>query len=124
MTDQEWFELAQEQLEALESTARAELAAFEAPPTGDQATRRREVRRRARIEKLDEYLHHYVDQVTRAREALADEPRAGRAVYHSLMAGVFSQFSHTVDVREDRRGKRESAIETNYKKNYRKKNPA
>lgn len=118
-TEQEWLARANEQLASFESTIGEELDKLQRPPAGDQAARRRELRRRARIELLPRYLRDCLDQVRRTREALNENPQAGRAVYHALMAGVLSQYSHAADVRASRVTKREGGIEGN----HRKKNP-
>lgn len=114
--EREWFERAIAQLDAFESAARSKLEALSSPPQGDQAARRRELRRRARIERLPELLRSSIQQVTLAREALTTYPHAGKAVYHALMTGMFSRYPDTADVRDVLRTKRENAHETNFKK--------
>jgi len=117
-----WLERAREQLESFEQTMNDALASLDTPPVGDRAARKRELKRRARIERLPQYLRSGLHQATLARAALAAHPRAGQAVYHALMVGMFWLYPHAADVHASSRTKREAAKETNLRRAM-KKNP-
>src|SRR5215472_1410774 len=69
-SDQYWFKEAIEQLDAIESQAQRERDALNSPPIGDQAARKRERRRRNRIERFPQLLDNCIQQAQLARSAL------------------------------------------------------
>lgn len=113
LIEQEWFARAIEQLDAYEVSIRAQLAIHEAPPEGDQAAKRRELRRRARIEHLSRYLRDCLSQIALARDALAAQPTAGKLAYHAMGVALFARYPDTADVNQASRAHREAAVETN-----------
>jgi hypothetical protein len=120
-TEAQLLAFARLQLDILERVTRAELERLDKPPTGDQAARRRELRRRARIERLPAYLRSCLHQIELTRQALAANPQSARAVYHALMTGVLSQYPHAADVHGLELTHREAANETNSRKKARPK---
>ena len=111
-TESDWLAEAHHQLDCFEGVTRAELESLDHPPTGDQAARRRETRRRARVEKLPTYLKLCLQQIALTRDALRANPNAGKAVYHALMTGMLSRYPDTADVMARTLEKRENAAET------------
>jgi hypothetical protein len=119
-SERNWLNRANEQLDGFEAEARTKLAALALPPAGNQAAQRREMRRRARVKNLAEYLNGCVQQAALTREALIAHPQAAKAVYHALMTGMFAHYPDTADVRDTRVTRKEGADTANHNRRFNK----
>ena len=114
--ERDWLALATEQLDSYAVTVGCELKALAAPPEGNQAAQKRELRRRARIPHLQRHLTNCQEAVRLTREALQADPQAARAVYHAPFVGMLWLYPYAEESRETRLAKREAADETNLRR--------